>query len=154
MSPPIPAPRIVPVDEFSLIRKLDDLAEEPLVPPQSELIITQTGQQVISSFSFQIDPNKNKGKKTMLGSNSSVKPSKNSKGWSKEKMMQALEESIQIHTLIYNPNPMLSISSFFQEGILHDINFVPFMSFVILENDSEQLDMSISPHGRFYGLHL
>lgn len=65
-------------------------------------------------------------------------------------MHQALEESIQIQALKDNRNLMLDIYPFFREGILHDINYVPFMSFPILENDLDQLGLPISPHGGFY----
>lgn len=94
MLPPIIAPMIVPIDEGSLIRKPDELYDEPLVLPPFELIITQTSQQIISSISSQIDHVKDKWKKIALSSDSPVKLPKKSEGWSKEQMQQDLEESI------------------------------------------------------------
>lgn len=75
-----PALRIVLIDEGSPIRNPDEIHEEPLLPPLSEMIITQLGQQIISSISFQSDQSKYKGKKTDTGSDSPVKSSKKSKG--------------------------------------------------------------------------
>ncbi|CAH1420159.1 unnamed protein product [Lactuca virosa] len=47
--PPIPAPKIARVDDGPPTKKLEDLPEEPLIPPPLELFITPIGQQVISS---------------------------------------------------------------------------------------------------------
>lgn len=58
--PPIPSPRIGPIDEGSLLRKTDDIPEDPLIPSPPEFIITEDIQQVISYLNKQ---HQDKGKK-------------------------------------------------------------------------------------------
>lgn len=84
MPPLIPASRIVLVDEGSWIKKPGELLEEPLIPPHSELFITQSSQQIISSISTPIDPIKDKGKMIAFGLDSLVKSSEYSEGWTKK----------------------------------------------------------------------
>lgn len=55
MHPPIPAPRIVQIDEGSPIRKPNEIPEEPLIPSPHELFIIDSGQRSISSISSQDD---------------------------------------------------------------------------------------------------
>ncbi|CAH1421113.1 unnamed protein product [Lactuca virosa] len=73
MLPPIPAPKIVQIDEGSPSRKPDDLPKEPLIPPPSELFITESDQQIISSFYGMSKTPQDKGKKIPTDSDNSVK---------------------------------------------------------------------------------
>lgn len=50
MLPPIPSPRIVQIEEGSPTEILDNLHDEPLIHP-FEFFITESGQQIILSFS-------------------------------------------------------------------------------------------------------
>lgn len=84
MPPPILSPRIVHIDEGSPTRKPEQIPEEPLVPPLSKLIITQSGQQLISSITSQNVPSKDKGKGILHESDSLVKSKKKFDGWSKK----------------------------------------------------------------------
>lgn len=61
-----------------------------------------------------------------------------------------MKERIKIQTLKDNTNTMLDISLLFQEGILHDIHCVPSCTSIFQQNDENQLDLPISPHGCFY----
>ena len=45
---------------------------------------------------------------------------------------------------------MRGISPICHEGILCDSDIVPFMYYDILTNDSEQLDLPLSPYNKFY----
>ena len=45
---------------------------------------------------------------------------------------------------------MLSLSPLCREGIIHDLDIVPFMYYDIPTNDSEQLDLPLSPYNKFY----
>ncbi|CAI9287945.1 unnamed protein product [Lactuca saligna] len=47
----------------SLSKKPDEIPEEPLLPPPSNIFITQYGLQIMSSISYQADQSKDKGKK-------------------------------------------------------------------------------------------
>lgn len=71
-------------------------------------------------------------------------------GWSQEAFNQALEESIHIQALKDNPNMMLGICSLFREGIIHDLDILPFMYYDIPNNDSDQLDLPLSPYSKYY----
>ncbi|CAI9271020.1 unnamed protein product [Lactuca saligna] len=92
--------------------KLNELSEEPLVLPPSELLITQSGHQIISSISNKEDPIKDKGKKIATKENNPLKCSKTSEGWCKEQMQESLEESIWIQELNHNTNRTLGICPF------------------------------------------
>lgn len=45
---------------------------------------------------------------------------------------------------------MLGFSRLFQDEIIHDINFVPFMYCDLPTQDAGQLDLLTFPHGRYY----
>ena len=45
---------------------------------------------------------------------------------------------------------MLGISPLFRQGIICDIHSVPFMYYDLPTQDVDQLDLPISPHGRYY----
>lgn len=79
-----------------------------------------------------------------------MKSSRNTKGKSNEQIQQSLEESIRIQALKYNPNPMLGTSPLSQEGIIHDINFLPFIYFDIPTQDANQLRFPIVSYGCYY----
>lgn len=48
--PPIHALRIAEIDEGFPTQKQDDIPEEPLIPPPSEIFVTESGREIISSF--------------------------------------------------------------------------------------------------------
>ena len=70
--------------------------------------------------------------------------------WSQEEINKALEDSFRIQALKDNPNPMHDISPLFREGILKDVDLVPFMYYDIPSDDFEQLDLPLSPFSKFY----
>lgn len=119
MLPPIPALRIIQIDEGFPTQKPDNLLELPLVPPPPEFIFTKSGQQFISDLNA---PPRDKGKKIVTESDIPVKTSKKSNGWSQEQIDKHLEESIRIQSLKDNLNLMLGISVLFQEGVIYDIS--------------------------------
>lgn len=84
MPPLIQTLRIVPIDEGSPTRKPGHLPKQTLVPPQSELIITQSSHQIISSIYTQEDPTNEKGKCISSKSQKPVNSLKKSEEWSKE----------------------------------------------------------------------
>ena len=59
---PIPALRIVQIDEGSPTRKPDDLLEEPLIPPPYKFFFTESSQQIISFISGTSENPQDKGK--------------------------------------------------------------------------------------------
>ncbi|CAH1450203.1 unnamed protein product [Lactuca virosa] len=65
--PPIPTLRIEHVDKGTLMKKTDDLPEQPLIPPFLEVFITPIGQQIISSTTTPNAPLKDKGKTILFG---------------------------------------------------------------------------------------
>lgn len=106
-------------------------------------------QQVLSVLNKQQD----KAKKLILESyqaHESGPPPKLKSGWSQDELNQALEESIQIQALKYNPNPMLGISPLYRQRIIHDLDIVLFMYYDIPNNDLDQLDLPISPYSKYY----
>lgn len=113
MPPLIPTPKIASIDVGSPTRKPNELPEEPLVPPPSELFITQSSHQIISFILSQ--EAKDKGKSVVLEPNIAMKLSKKFEGRSKEELQQALDENICIQAIKDNPNPMMGISSLFRE---------------------------------------
>lgn len=62
MLPPIPAPKIVPIDEGSPLRTPDDIPEEPLQTSAPEFTIDENMKHIISALS------KDKGKKPITES--------------------------------------------------------------------------------------
>lgn len=126
MLPPIPSLRIIPIDEDSPTQKSTDLPEDPPITPHSELIISEMVEQVIANLK---KPPPDKGLKISSEPSSPKRTFRKFEGWSKEKIDQVLEESIRIQSLKYNLNPLLGISPLFQEGIIHDLDIVPFMYF-------------------------
>ena len=80
MLPPNPGPMIVQIDGISPTRKPDEIPEEPLIPPPSDLFITESGHQIISSISNKSGNPQDKGKKIAIGSNSPTKSFRKSKG--------------------------------------------------------------------------
>lgn len=73
-----------------------------------------------------------------------------SEGWSQAQIDQELEESIQIQALKDNLNPMLGISPVFREVIIHDQYIMPFMYIDLPMQDLDQIDLLISPFGKYY----
>ncbi|CAH1446330.1 unnamed protein product [Lactuca virosa] len=63
--PLIPAPRIVQINEGSPTRKPNEIPEEPLIPPPSELFINESGHQIIS-FIFEKGNNSQAKAKRLL----------------------------------------------------------------------------------------
>lgn len=45
---------------------------------------------------------------------------------------------------------MLGLSPLYREGIIHDLDIVLFMYYDIPNNDSDQLDMPLSPDNKYY----
>lgn len=62
MLPTILALRIAYIDEGSPTQKPNDIPEDPLIPPSSEIFITKFGHQIISSISGISDNPQDKGK--------------------------------------------------------------------------------------------
>ena len=97
--------------------------------------------------------NKDKGKKPIIESyqaHYSGPLRKPKSGWSQDELNQALEESFQIQALKDNPNPMLGLSPLRCEGIIHDLDIVPFMYYDIPTIDSDQLNLPLSPYSKYY----
>ena len=89
MPPSIPALRISQINEGSPTRKPDEIPKEPLIPPPSDIFITKSGYQIISSISSQGVKSKDNGKRIATSSDNLVKPFKKSEDWSKEQTEQA-----------------------------------------------------------------
>lgn len=122
MLPPIPSPRIVPIDEGSTLWKPDNISEEPLIPPPHEFKIFENIQQVIDDLKKQ-----DKFKKPISEPQSYKPTAKKYEGWSQAQIDQPLKHIIQIQALKDNPTPMLELSPLCHEGIIHDMDTVPFM---------------------------
>lgn len=98
MPPSIPSLKIVQIDQGSPIRKPDEILDESLLPSPFELFVTEFGQQIISSISYQVDLS-DKCKGMLTDFDNLIKSLKKSKWWSKEQLQEAMEETIQIQTL-------------------------------------------------------
>ena len=146
MLPPVPSPKIAPVDEGYPLQKPGNIPEEQLIPPTPEFIIDENMQHVISVLTKQ----QYKDKKPISEFTSSNPFTKKSKGWSQAQITQALEERILIQALKDNPNMMLGLSPLCRDRIIHDLDIVPFMYYNLPTHDLDQLDLSISPYDKFY----
>ena len=82
MLPPIPAPRIAPIDEGSPLWKPYDIPEEPLPSSPPRFIIDENMQTILSALHQQ----KDKGKKPITESFHSGPPPKEKLGWSQDKI--------------------------------------------------------------------
>lgn len=63
---------------------------------------------------------------------------------------QAIEERLQIQTIKDNLNPFTGISPYYPQGMIYDYHFVPPSNLRSSFKRFEQIDLPISPHGRFY----
>lgn len=123
MLPPIPSSRIAPNDEGSPLWKPNNIADESLVPLPLKFYVEENMQHIISILKKQ----KDKGKKPISKFHNSKPPTKEKAGWSQAEIDQALEESIRIQPLKDKPNMMLMLSPLFHEGIIHELDMIPFM---------------------------
>ena len=109
MLPPLPASRITQNDEGSPTWKPNEIHEEPLNSPPSELYVKESTHQIISSIFDKAAKFKDKRKKIDTSSENPMKSCTKSESCSMEKIDQVLEESIQIQATNDNPNLMLGI---------------------------------------------